>query len=165
MAKRRLQKRAGRRVSLITRDCARKILAQAGRADTMPAAEELLQRAAEFRRLAPTCTTPGLSELLLTLASDLERDAAKVAQTTPAPRPAPPKSSRQERSVPKMKKPTTTGNLRTEVGSKASKSSRQLDTDKEMEALLARILLDRVPPSSGITNSAGGAKKPGTRTK
>jgi len=47
----------------------------------MPTVEELLRRAEEYRRLAPTCTTPGLSELLLSLADDMERAAGKLGGT------------------------------------------------------------------------------------
>jgi hypothetical protein len=46
----------------------------------MPTVEELLRRAAECRRIAPHCTTPGLTEELLAIAADLEH-AAKLAQT------------------------------------------------------------------------------------
>jgi hypothetical protein len=48
----------------------------------VPTVEELLRQAAEYRRLAPGCTTPGLAEMLLTLAGDLEHAAAKLGQTT-----------------------------------------------------------------------------------
>jgi len=47
----------------------------------MPTVEELLRRAAEYRRIAPHCTTPGLTAELLALAADLER-AAEPAPTT-----------------------------------------------------------------------------------
>jgi len=48
----------------------------------MPTVQELLRQAEEYRRLAVSCTTPGLSELLLTIAGDMERAAARLNATT-----------------------------------------------------------------------------------